>query len=282
MSEQKGKVSADGLNLWSEGLGKSSDPAILLISGAGAPAMFWTNEFCRIFTDSGYFIIRYDHRDQGMSSGVDFEKNSYTVKNLAGDAAAVLQHYKIKSAHIIGHSMGGAVAQILAIYHPEKVLSITSMCVGIVGKGCQPPQEVMDVLLENKPSGEFERDLPGFMRSWEILNGDFEVDEEMATEYTKDLYERSIHPVGVAWNHIKCQQNVSEFSQDLKKIKVPSLFIAGDKDPLMPPGQVKINSETIANSKFVVIPGMGHMFFNRGVLGKVAKIILQHLRSTNS
>jgi pimeloyl-ACP methyl ester carboxylesterase len=203
-----------------------------------------------------------------------------TVKDLAGDAVAILENYKIKSANIVGHSMGGSVAQLLAIYHPEKVLSIISMCVGIVGKGCQPPKEVMDVLLENKPTGDFEKDLDGFMRSWKILNGDFKVDKEMATKYTKDFYKRSIHYVGVAWNHIKCQENVSEHSKDLNKIKAPALFVAGEKDPLMPQEQVEINAEDVESSKFIVIPGMGHMFFNKEVEKTISKIILKYLKDS--
>jgi pimeloyl-ACP methyl ester carboxylesterase len=264
--------------LWTESFGNQKDSACLLISGAGSPAQFWTNKFCSYFSKKDYFVIRYDHRDQGMSSSIDFEKSPYTVKDLVDDAVKILKGYNIKKAHVIGHSMGGIIAQLLAIYYPERVLSITSACVAIGDVGVvSPPKEVMNVLLENKPIQNFNKDLPGFMRSWEILNGDIAVDEEMAIAYTKDLYDRSYSSVGVAWNHIKAQQNLENIAENLKKIAVSTLFIAGEKDVMMPPGLVSLNAKLIPKSKFVVIPNMGHMFFDRKIEKQIAHIILNHI-----
>ncbi|MEM9737619.1 MAG: hypothetical protein AAF770_00790 [Bacteroidota bacterium] len=98
----------------------------------------------------------------------------------------------------------------------------------------RPPKEVMDVLLTNEPIQNFSTNLEGFMRSWEVLNGDDEVDTQTASTYTKDFYTRSRHAVGVVWNHIQSQEKYIDLSDQLFNIKVGGMFIHGDKDPLIP------------------------------------------------
>ena len=276
MEQRQKTVNVNGLSLWTESFGDANNPACLLVCGAGAPAKFWTDRFCQNIADKGFFVIRYDHRDQGMSSSVDFEKNPYTVEDLAEDAIGLLDAYGIPRAHVVGHSMGGTIAQLLAIHHPERILSMTSMCVSTVGEGKAPPKEVMDVLLQNKPTQNFDADLPNFMRSWEVLNGDAEIDKEIAIAYTRDFYERSRMPVDVAWSHIRCQEGLRDITEDLSKMSVPSLFIAGGKDVMMSPEKVEENSKLVPGAKFVVIPKMGHMFFNREIEEQIGNILLNH------
>jgi len=154
-------VQRGDLTLWTEAVGDPKNPACVLISGAGAPAKFWTDEFCKMIAKGGYYVIRFDHRDQGLSSAVDFEHHPYTVRDMAGDVMAVLDGYHIKKAHIVGHSMGGMIAQLVAIEHPDRVLSMISMSVGTVGQLSAPSQEIMTVLLENKPTQDLRRKLAG-------------------------------------------------------------------------------------------------------------------------
>jgi len=267
-------IKHNNIVLWTESLGDPRNSACLLISGAGAPAKFWTNEFCRMLVDAGYYVIRFDHRDQGLSSAVDFEQHPYTVLDLTEDVIAILDGYRIKKAHIIGHSMGGMIAQLLAIYHPDRVLSMTSMSVGTVSELGMPPQEVMDVLLENKPTQNFEESFPGFMRSWRVLNGTFAVNEAMASAYTKDFYDRSKHPVEVAWNHIKAQEGFHALGSQLATIKVPALFIHGELDPLIPVSAGMATAQAVSHAKTEIIPGMGHMMFDRSLEQAIARILI--------
>jgi len=271
-------VKSDNLQLWTESIGNKQDIPCLLISGAGAPAKFWSDNFCRQLVEADYFVIRYDHRDQGLSDAVDWDTNPYTVKDLADDAIQILNAYEIKKAHVVGHSMGGRIAQLLAIYYADRLFSFTSMSVATAGKIGLPPKEVMDILLENKPIQDFAKDLPSFMRSWKILNGDYEVDEEMAKQYTQDFYIRSKHPVGVAWNHIRCQEDFNDLRKQLKNNTVPGLFIHGEKDPLIPVQGAKDTAQATANSKLIIIPGMGHMFFNRKLESQIANFLLAHFK----
>ena len=275
-------VNNNNITLWTESFGDVRNPTIVFISGAGASSRFWTDAFIKQIVDFGYFVIRFDHRDSGLSSAVDFEKNPYTVLNLAKDVIAILDAYNIEKAHVVGHSMGGTIVQLLAIHYPQRVLSITSMSVGTVGEVAAPSQETMDVLLENKPTQNFEESLPGFMESWKLLNGNFEVDQELATEYTKDLYERSNHPVGVARNHIKAQEEFTDLSVQLKSIVVPAFFIHGQEDLLIPVQAGIATAKVVSNAKIDVIPDMGHMIFNRELEQNLANILILNFKSVHN
>lgn len=273
------------VNLWTQvihPLSSSTDKYCLFISGAGAPAMFWTDEFCQQIIDAGYTVIRFDHRDQGLSDAVDWDKHPYTIDDLANDIIAILNHYKIPKAHIVGHSMGGMIAQWLAIKHAERLLSFTSISVSTIGPVGQPPKELMDVLMQNQPSQNFEADLSGFMRSWKILNGDYSLNMEMATNYTKDFYARSKHPVGVAWHHIWCQEKYIDLRGQLGKITVPGLFIHGEKDPLIPLQGAVETQKLVPHSKMIVVPDMGHMIFNRKLENIIASELIKHFGDTSS
>ncbi len=270
-------VHHNGLDLWSEGIGDPTRPTILVISGAGAHARFWTNSFCDTLVKGGYFVIRFDHRDSGLSSAVDFEKEPYSVMDLCEDVIAILDAWNIKKAHVVGHSMGGTVAQLLAIFHPDRLISLTSISVSVLGIPAIPSKEVMDTLLENKPTQDFEESLDGFMRSWNVLNGELPLDVEMAKEYTKELYTRSLHPVGIAWNHIRCQERLPDFSAQLGKVTIPVLFLHGGADPLIPSKMVLKAAHVIPDVSVEILPKMGHMMFHKGLQQQIATLILKHV-----
>ena len=177
--------SIDSIRLWVESIGDPSRTPVVLIAGAGAHAHFWTNEFCEKIASAGYFVVRFDHRDTGYSSAVDYEKNPYTVFDLVSDVLSILDFFQITKAHIVGHSMGGMITQLLACRHPDRVASFVSMSVATVGPITHSSKEIMKVLLENNPTQNFEESLDGFMRSWKILNGDVPFDAEMAEAYTR-------------------------------------------------------------------------------------------------
>lgn len=276
-------IPSNSLSIWTQQLSnKSTTDVCLLISGAGAPAMFWTDEFCEYLVSAGYNVIRFDHRDQGLSDAVNWDNNPYTIDDLAKDVINILDFYNVEKAHIIGHSMGGMVAQWLAIAYPNRISTYTSISVATCGIRGQPPKEIMDILLENIPSQDFNKDLPAFMRSWKVLNGSFLLDEDMAIKYTQDLYLRSKHPVGVAWHHIWCEKEYIDLRDKLCRITVPGLFIHGELDPLVP-AQAAIDTQAMTtHSKMIMIPGMGHMIFNRQLEKIVADKLICQFRSLNA
>lgn len=111
----------EGLSLWSEAFGTVGNKPVLLIMGAMNPGLFWPDAFCQALAASGLRVIRYDHRDTGRSSTVDFSRHPYTLDELADDALAVLDGYGLERASLIGLSMGGYIAQILAARHAPRV-----------------------------------------------------------------------------------------------------------------------------------------------------------------
>lgn len=118
-------IETNGAEICTESFGDPADPPILLIMGLGASMLWWEEDFCRILADGGRFIIRYDHRDTGRSTTYELGNPGYTNLDLVDDAAAVLDAYDIPSAHIVGVSAGGALAQFLALDHPARVRSLT-------------------------------------------------------------------------------------------------------------------------------------------------------------
>lgn len=287
-------LSISGYEIWTESLGDNKKPAVLLISGAGANAHFWTDLFCGILVDGGYFVIRYDHRDVGMSSSVDI---SYQVEDLVSDALHVLEAYGITHAHIVGHSMGGIIAQFMASTSPEKVCSLVCLCCGPAGGTSltdlpmtEEERKLVDKTREinasNKPTENFEESLPGFLQIWERWNGTLPFDKELAIAYTRDIFTRSRHKIGSGKIHphmraIKVGLDTMHLRRDIfKTIRVPALVIQGEEDYLLIPkrGGIALAKE-LPQSILKLIPGMGHMFFNSDCQKMLAHLIVDFLKS---
>ncbi|MCK4870692.1 MAG: alpha/beta fold hydrolase, partial [Gammaproteobacteria bacterium] len=171
------------VELWTESFGSEDRECILLIAGAQAPSTFWPDLFCKELARLSYFVIRYDHRDIGYSTHFPVAKSDavkhsgdvhagpYDVFALVDDALAILDGYGVKKAHVVGHSMGGFIAELLILRHADRMHSATIMSAG------SPPimherhkllaasQKTRDVLLSNKPTGDFAKDLPGWLNS---------------------------------------------------------------------------------------------------------------------
>ena len=160
------RAHANGIELEYETFGDSVEPAILLVMGLGIQMLGWHEGFCQMLVDRGYFVIRYDNRDVGLSSKIedgpqpdlmrllagDFSSASYTLDDMADDAAGLLDALGIEKAHVVGVSMGGMIGQTLAIEHPDRVLSLTSIMstTGSQTVG-QPRQDVLMALVTPAP-----------------------------------------------------------------------------------------------------------------------------------
>ena len=137
-------IEANGVELCTEAFGDPRDPPILLIMGIGASMLWWEKGFCRMLADGGRFLIRYDHRDTGRSITYEPGHPGYTGDDLVADATGVLEAYEIPAAHLVGVSAGGAFAQLLALDHPDRVLSLVLISTSPalpVGRELPPPTE---------------------------------------------------------------------------------------------------------------------------------------------
>lgn len=265
----------DQLYLYTESFGNPKDPCCLLVAGAMASARFWTDTFCNYIASRGFFVIRYDHRDIGESSGVVWEKHPYSLSDLGKDAIGILDSYGIKAAHFVGHSMGGYICQKIASEFPKRTLSIT-----IISAGPLPPL-TLPMKKEERAAlaktweiflGRKEDTVEAFNSVWCHLNGQFPLDEEMAESYTKDLLGRSKHRPKAGNNHELVMRNLSQESRPV--IHCQTLIIHGEHDPLSLSRDGEALAQAIPGSKLMTIPGMGHMLFDRKLELQIADIII--------
>ncbi len=268
-------VKANGVTLWTESFGDKQNPPILLIIGAGSQAILWPDEFCQKLAKEGFFVIRYDHRDSGKSSAVNYQKNPYTVMDLAKDAVAVLDYYKIKKANIVGFSMGGQIAQFLGAYFPSRVSTLTLMATSTSFKegfdafagnpveGLSPPQDfyVKWATRGVDPAKQTEAEkIKDFVHSWKILNGDkVPFDTMLYTQIAKDSLARSKLTNPYFSHSLAMRASFADHKRAPGLIKAPTLIIHGSEDPVFGVDHAEALHDAIADSELVVIDNMGHL-----------------------
>ena len=286
-------IANKNVELWTESFGSSDRECILLIAGAQAPSTFWPDLFCKELARLSYFVIRYDHRDIGYSTHFPVAKSDavkhsgdvlagpYDIFVLVDDALAILDGYGIKKAHVVGHSMGGFIAELLILRHADRIHSATIMSAGPLSmherhKLPAASQKTMDVLSSNKPTGDFANDLPGWLNSWQYLNGGLPFDKEMAVKYAESIYER--HPGGyaIAHNHIAAVNSVPTIeAEEFKAISVPTLIVHGENDKLQLKAHAEQLAKLIPHARLNIISKAGHVFFNKDVWqDKILRMVL--------
>ena len=281
------------VKLYTESFGSKDDVPVLLIAGAMAPTIFWEDSFCATLVANGYFVIRFDNRDMGQST--HFPQNApdsgielpYSINDMVDDAVAVLAAYSEQPAHIIGHSLGGSIAQLFALAYPEQTRSVTAVSSPVLAQGNLPyvetPSEITEelwkVLMSNPMYPDLDRGAPEFLKIWDYLNGDWELDQDMAHRYTEAIY--ATETIGPAWNHTNVQAGIRDIWEELSRLNKPLLYIHGEKDYLPAnPENTKILARSLDNADVFIIRGGGHMLFNKELWEILSEKILQHMQST--
>ncbi len=266
---------ANGLELCYQTFGKPTDPALLLIMGLGAQMIVWDDEFCIELAARGYRVIRFDNRDIGKSSKmagdpVDVMKTlfgrkpgeplvaPYLLKDMAADALALLDFLGVHAAHIVGASMGGMIAQEIAIRAPERVLSLTS----IMSTSGDPtlPQAKPEALavLAAPPPATAEDYIKANVVAWRVFrNGGFPEEEPRDLERARRAAARGFYPPGGARQLLAVLASGSR-KATLPTIKAPTLVIHGADDPLVPLAAGEDTARSIPGARLVVIERMGH------------------------
>jgi pimeloyl-ACP methyl ester carboxylesterase len=284
----------NGLKLWSESFGSAQNPPILLIIGAGSQCKLWPDSFCEKLAAQGFFVIRYDHRDTGKSSSVEYADAPYTVMDLTQDAVEVLIAYQLNAAHIVGFSMGGQIAQFLGAYFPYYAKTLTLMATStsfqegfqaFAGdkdiQGLTPPKEyyvkwATRNIDSNKQS--YEEKVNDFIHSWKLLNGNKVIfDEQLYQEIAKDVFTRS--PLHNPYpNHaLAMQANYKEHSLAQSLIKANTLIIHGSEDPVFGEDHAQALHAAIKDSKLVILNGMGHNL-NTHFFDEIINLITQQTK----
>lgn len=267
------RAQSNGIEIEYETFGDPADPPLLLIMGLGAQLVAWDEEFCESMVDRGFFVVRFDNRDVGLSTKVDVDvdpmaeilaalaggpaRAPYLLTDMAADAAGLLDHLAIERAHVVGASMGGMIAQTLAIDHPGRVATLTSIMstTGDPDVG-QPHAEVLPVLLAPTPE---DRDaaISQWVASAQAIGSPGQVDEDWARRRAERSFDRCNYPQGAVHQLLAIVASGSR-SEALRGLDVPALVIHGDADPLVDPSGGQRTHECLAGSRILVIEGMGH------------------------
>ena len=292
-------VTANGIQIEYDTFGDISSPAILLIAGNGAQIYFWDVEFCELLVKKGYFVIRFDNRDTGLSTKYDEAgipdfpaaikalmegkpvESAYSLDDMADDAVGLLNALGIEKAHICGASMGGMIAQVIAYRHPKHVLSLTS----IMSTTGNPdlPQGKPDALAAVLAPAPAEREayVEHMMNVWrKIWSPGFPFEETRARTFIEKSYDRSYYPQGAVRQNIALIAN-GDRRPSLSTIAVPTLVIHGADDPLIAVEGGKDTARIIQGSKLLIINGMGHDM-PKGVWVKIVTAISQHTMQANA
>jgi pimeloyl-ACP methyl ester carboxylesterase len=265
------RVTANGIEIEYESLGKAGAPPLLLITGLGGQLISWDDDFCAALLDRGFYVIRFDNRDSGLSTKMEWAgvpdvlgayvgdaQPAYTLDDMAADAVGLLDALGISAAHVVGVSMGGFIAQLVAIDHPDRVLSLTSIMSGPGGEDTVPPTPDAGMLLLEVAGPTREERVAFGVRMREALAGagnPFNREEERAK--VERAIDRSYNAAGSA------RQLVATFAArsripTLAGVKVPALVVHGLDDPLIPLENGRRVAEAIPGARLIVLEGMGH------------------------
>lgn len=272
------RVSANGIELEYESLGDQAAPVILLIMGLGMQLVSWPDPFCEALVARGFRVIRFDNRDSGLSTHIAARKRPsllrtivgsavglppqvpYTLEDMADDSAALLDALGIESAHIVGASMGGMIAQLLAARHPQRVASLTSIMSSSGNPRYSRPKLHAIRALLSKPAagGNPESVIEHYIHLFGVIGSPgFPTEREQLRRQIVAGVRRAYHPAGTV-NQLLAVIASGDRRRILKRIDTPTLVLHGDADPLVPLAAGRDTARHIAGARLQVIEGMGH------------------------
>jgi len=268
-------IKANGITLEYDEIGSKTAPPVLLIMGLGAQMIWWDENFCRQLADRGYRVIRFDNRDIGRATKFDdacpdpgpllmqaLTGNKvtppYTLRDMAADAIGLLDTLGVPSAHVVGASMGGMIAQRMAIHFPARVRSLTSIMSSTGNPGLpQGDPKVIGMLTSARPTTPAEAVEFG-INMWRVLSGPgFAFDEKRTRDLVIESGLRSSHMLGQPRQMLAIVTD-GDRREALHSLKLPTLVLHGDADPLVPFAAGKDTAENVPGARLVPIQGMGH------------------------
>lgn len=288
------RVNANGIQIEYETLGNPSSRPLLLIIGLGGQLIQWDEALCRDLAERGHYVIRFDNRDVGMSTKFEEAgvpdlietfgklrrgekiKTPYTLDDMADDAVGLLDALGIRKAHICGVSMGGMIAQTIAIRHPSRVLSLISIYSTTGNPQVPPPKpEVMGLLIAPPPN-EREANIEHMLSLFKTLAGTgFRLDEKWTRRVMAESYDRCFYPQGVVRQLVAVLTQVNR-APALASVKAPTLVVHGTSDPLVPEEGGRDTAKAIPGAQLMLIEGMGHDLPHGGAWPRIVGAIAAH------
>lgn len=267
---------ANGIEICYDIFGSADAEPLLLIMGLSAQMVLWDDEFCQQLAARGFRVVRFDNRDIGHSSKMSGGKRitafdllklrlfgilpsaTYTLTDMANDTTGLMDALGIRSAHIVGASMGGAIAQVMAIQSPERVRSLTSIMSTTGNLNLPQPKREAMALLMSPPPKTREEYIATFARNWKILRaGSFPLDEAKDRDRAERCYARGLNPAGVG-RQLRAILASGARNKALARVKVPTLVIHGTVDPLVRPEAGRDTANSVPGAKLLMVEGMGH------------------------
>jgi pimeloyl-ACP methyl ester carboxylesterase len=268
-------ANASGIELYYETFGEPDGEPLLFVMGLGAQLHVWDEDFVQAFVDRGFYAIRYDNRDVGLSTKVDglpaaevaarimgafagtTPEAPYRLPDMAGDAVSLLDHLDIDAAHVIGASMGGMIVQQLAIDHPQRVRSLTSIMSTTGDPDVGAPEPAAVALLLQPPAADRASAIAQSVEGSRAISSPLHFDEDGARRRAETSYDRCFYPEGVSRQLLAILASGSR-TAGLGDVRLPALVIHGDADPLVTPSGGRRTAEAIPGAELLVLEDMGH------------------------
>ncbi len=261
----------DDVELCYETFGDPEAPAMLLTMGLATQMLGWHEDLCAALADRGFHVIRFDNRDVGRSQHMngavpsvyqllrrDKRAASYTLEDMAGDGAGLLDHLGIDAAHVVGASMGGMIAQTMAARHPDRVLSLVSWMSNTGSRWSgQPSPLIWPILIKAPPRGR-EQYMEHAVRVFsKIGSPEFERDNEDLRRIAGMSYDRGLNPAAGA-RQLAAIIHSGDRTPLLRTITAPTLVIHGSKDRMVPASGGRATARAIPGARLLIVNGMGH------------------------
>jgi len=270
MAEEIAKVGE--LEICYETFGRPEDPALLLVMGLGTQMVGWPEGFCRALVNRGLFVIRYDNRDIGRSTHLRRHRPptvrqlllrsraaaGYSLDDMADDGIGLLEHLGLERAHVAGASMGGMIAQTMAVRHPGRVLSLASIMsnTGHRWKGV-PGLRVYPLFLR-RPARDREAAIEATVSAFRLIGSPGFPFDEAELRHTAELsFERGYDPAG-AGRQLAAILAAGDRTAQLREITAPTVVIHGTRDRMIMPAGGRETARAIPGAQLVMIEGMGH------------------------
>ncbi len=264
-------VEANGIEIVYESIGDPADPTILLVMGLGTQLIHWQRDFCDQLAARGFRVIRFDNRDAGRSTEIDAPVPDvrramlglrtdapYRLEDMADDAFGLLDALGVERAHVVGASMGGMIAQTMAITRPERLLSLTSI-MSTTGdrRAGMPKLRAWGVLLRRAPR-EKDAYIESFLRVFRVIGSKrYPMPEQRARELAAETYERGHRPAGTA-RQLAAILASGDRTARLRELNLPATVIHGRADPLVPFRGGRATARAIPGARLVAPDGMAH------------------------
>ena len=289
------KLICNGISLEYEMFGETGNPAVILIAGLGFQLIDWPTAFCKAIAEKGFRVIRFDNRDIGLSQKMEqtglpdmtrilqqlqmtqAPTVPYHLSDMAADVAGLMDALHIERAHIAGMSMGGMIAQLMAIFYPENLFSLTSIMSSSGNRHLPPPTPAATSVLMSAPASQNEDDVVAFGLQVNDVIGSpgFRWDRKALETHIRACFRRSYSPSGYMRQYAAVLASNPRVSE-LPHVTAPTLVIHGKDDPLVPFAAGEDTARLIPGARLELVDGMGHDL-SPALCDHLAGIVIPHL-----